>query len=465
MSYKKDDILSNYDVFPKVFAAGKEAQIRIRQTGARPVFEPETEYQFMICALDQGCPRNYPRTADFREIRLRSDAEGNFTFRHTFDREQEYFIRAFNDKAERILQLSVYCVEGGLAERYPFIGDLHMHTTMSDGRQHPTTVVSNYRRYGYDFMVVSDHGRYYPSLIARDYFKDLPIGLNIVPGEEIHLPPVHGHTNDVHIVNFGGEYGINALVEGTGTEDWAREKKMRAIRTENVPDVMTYAEFEEKMQALADEMDVPEDVEPTAAATYKWIFDEIRKANGLGIFAHPNWRSDVYQVPERFIDYMMEQRWFDAFEVLGGENYYEHNGFQTARYYDERAKGNVFPVVGSTDSHSSYESNRNAFICATMVFARKNERRDLIASIKEYYSVAIDTISTEFRLVGDKRLVRYACFLLKNYFPIHDELCYEEGRLMKQYATGTEEEKAEAAELLTLLGKRTERLLKKYFAF
>ena len=64
------------------------------------------------------------------------------------------------------------------------------------------------------------------------------------------------------------------------------------------------------------------------------------------------------------------------------------------------------------------------------------------------FSVAVDSISTEFRLVGENRFVRYGCFLLKNYFPLHDELCAEEGRFMKQYATGTPEEREEAAAVL-----------------
>ncbi|MBQ6020772.1 MAG: PHP domain-containing protein [Clostridia bacterium] len=465
MAYKKEDILNDFDIFPKVFAAGKEALIHIRQTGGRPVFAPDTEYGLTVCAMDQGRPRDYPRLSDFRDLTVKSDGAGDFAFRYTFDSEQEYLIRVFDGEGKRLVQLSVYCVEGELAERYPFIGDLHIHTTRSDGGQIPAVVTANYRKYGYDFMVVSDHGRYYPSLEARDFYKDLPIALNIVPGEEIHLPAVNGYRNDVHIVNFGGEYSINALIEGAATAERGKDLSARAIRENDVPDVMTVEEFMAKMQTIADTLDVPDDIEPTTIATYRWIFDEIRKGNGLGIFAHPNWLSDVYQVPERFTDYMMEQRFFDAFEVLGGENYFEQNGFQTARYYEERAKGNVFPVVGSTDSHSSYESNRNAFICATMVFARENERTELIRSIKDLYSVAIDTISAEFRLVGERRLIRYACFLLKNYFPIHDELCYEEGRLMKQYATGTEDEKKEAAQLLTILGKRTDRLLKKYFAF
>ena len=58
--------------------------------------------------------------------------------------------------------------------------------------------------------------------------------------------------------------------------------------------------------------------------------------------------------------------------------------------------------------------------------------------------MAVDTINEDYRLVGENRLVRYASFLMKYFFPLHDDLCFEEGRLMKQYAYGTDEEKEEA---------------------
>ncbi len=465
MAFPKNDELNNYDVFPKVFTVGKPAEIRIRPLGGRQALSPDTVYPIMICALDGGNPRDFPATGDFRAAEAKTAADCCASFTWTFESEQEYFIRFMDENGKKFLEFSVYCVAEDLAGRYPYMGDLHMHTTRSDGRQDPAVVCANYRRYGYDFTVISDHRRYWPSLEAIEAYKDVPIDLNIVPGEEVHLPAVDGKYSDVHIVNFGGEYSINALVESTATEEKGKDLSVRAIRTENVPDVMTLPEFEEKMQALAREISVPDTVDPLPAAMCKWTFDEIKKANGLGIFPHPNWRPNAYHVPEKFVDWLFETRPFDAFEVLGGENYYEQNGFQTARYYDEAAKGRRVPVVGSTDSHSSYESNRNAFICETVIFAPENERTALIEAVKSYYSVAVDTISAEFRLVGEMRFVRYGAWLLQHYFPLHDELCFEEGRAMKQYVTGSAEERAEAAALLKAVAGRTGRMLKKYFAF
>jgi len=464
MPFKPEDNLLNYDVFPKVFRCGKETEFHIRPLGLRPQFVPGERYRLIICALDQGNPSQYPVAADWREFDIICDDEGGFTWKHTFDTEQAYFLRFEDMDGKRINQFPVYAVADDLAGRYPFIGDLHMHTIRSDGSQKPAVVAANYRRNGYDFTVISDHRRYWPSLEAIDEYKDVPIEMTIVPGEEVHLPPVDGMQNAVHIVNFGGEYSINALTEGEAVDEKGTDPKYRSLYGK-CPDYMPKEEYDALMRRLISEADIPEGIDPYAAVCCKWIFDEIRKANGLGIFAHPNWIANVFHVPEVFTEYIMETQPFDAFEVLGGENYYEQNGFQTIKYYEDRAKGRRYPVVGSTDSHSSHESNRNSMICSTIIFTPECERTALIGAVKDFYSVAVDTISEEFRLVGESRFVRYGCFLLKNWFPIHDDLCIEEGRLMKQYVTGTESERAEAKALLTAINGRMKRLREKYFAF
>ena len=68
------------------------------------------------------------------------------------------------------------------------------------------------------------------------------------------------------------------------------------------------------------------------------------------------------------------------------------------------------------------------------------------------------------RLGVPQRMV-FACFLLQNFFPLHDELCFEEGRLMKQYAVGTPAEQEDAKRLLTAIHGRMRAQREKYFAF
>ena len=229
---------------------------------------------------------------------------------------------------------------------------------------------------------------------------------------------------------------------------------------------MSQDEFGAKMAELTAQIEVPDNVEAHAAAQLKWIHDEIRRANGLGIFVHPNWIDcSTYHTPTALNDWLVENKIFDAFEVLGGEDYFEQNGLQSIRYYEDMARGHKYPIVGSTDSHDATIENRIAFLCSTMVFSPENERCALIDSIKKLRSVAIDTLSKEFRVVGELRYATYACFLLQHYFPMHDDACFEEGRLMKQAVYGTEEEKEEAIKALGMMNGRMKRMREKYFAF
>ncbi len=453
--------LHYYDIYPKVFPAGKEVTVTVKPLGHHAEPENIDDLELQVCALEDGNPRHYPHRGNYVNVPFTYDGCVKFTY--TFPTEQEYYIRFINkNTGKKLVQLSVYALDGDLCGRYPLIGDLHMHTCRSDGRQAPAIVSANYRKHGYDFFAITDHHRYYPSLEAINAYKDVPIEFSIIPGEEVHLPDVApDHINDVHIVNFGGKYSVNGLLKDEYAEEFGYDIDKRRFEGFNCPEMITEDEYRAQVDALAATLDIPDGIEPFTYASCVWVFNHIRNAEGLGIFCHPYWISNVYQVPENITDYMLRTHPFDAFEVLGGENYYEQNGLQTHKYYEVLAKGyDKFPIVGSTDSHSSV-NNKNAYVASTMVFSPANERAAIIDSIKNFYSIAIDGISREFRLVGDFRLAKYANFLLKNYFPLHDDLCYEEGRAMKDYVCGVEG----AKETLEFINGRIQKQREKYFEF
>ena len=336
------------------------------------------------------------------------------------------------------------------------MGDLHMHSTMSDGKEHPYIVAANYRKFGYDFMALTDHRKFYPSLELMKFYEKLNLDIHFYTGEEIHLPG-----NDIHIVNFGGDYSVNGLLESS--DQFRCRGADPAWRSVNgvCPPVLTVPEYESQVRALADTLNIPAGIEAFPYASCVWILNHIKKANGLGIFAHPYWISNVFQVPESFTDYLFETHPFDAFEVFGGESYFEQNGFQAAKYYEFRERGIKVPIVGNTDSHGSTAYNPIMKTARTMVLARENTRDSLVDAIKTFYNVAIQDIGEHLEVLGDLRMMKYGWFLLTNYFPLHDELCFEEGRLMKAYACGDEEAGAE----LTRISGRMQRLREKYFLF
>ena len=444
-----------YDIFPLVFPIGKRVTFTITAPGARKPLSGE--YTVTVHDALAGATWEQFNAWNSTEYACKAGEDGTLHFDHTAPKEGEYFIRLSQD-GKQVVQLYVYALAEDLACRYPLRGDFHLHTSGSDGQQPPAVVCANYRKKGYDFIVITDHDRYYPSLDAIAAYQDVTLPLTILPGEEVHLPGTN-----VHIVNAGGLFSVNGLLpmKENYLETNGELSRRRFNDTVQPPNVYTMSEFWAEIEGLEKDLtanpDFPKTVDSRSYAVCLWAFDKIRLAQGLGIFCHPYWINDLYQITEDFTLYMLKTHPFDAFEVLGGENYYQQNGLQTAMYYEEYKHGRVHPIVGSTDSHNSVSSNRNYDLCSTIVFAKSNTREDILDSVREKYSVAVDTLSKEYRLVGEYRLQKYGAFLMERYFPLHDQACVIDGELMYQYAVGNA-----SKEEVELIGKRANALREKY---
>ena len=304
-----------------------------------------------------------------------------------------------------------------------------MHSHMSDGRESPGYVTGCCRRIGLDFMALTDHRQYAPSLEAQQAYAGIPIDLRIYPGEEVHPPD-----NPVHIINFGGSFSVNDLFEDRG-----------------------------RYQAEVDQIDqqlgtLPAGVNRYQYASCCWAFEKIRQGGGLGIFCHPYWfTGHRYSPAGALTSHLLETRPFDAYELLGGYDRQEvdSNTLQVARYYEERAKGNEIPIVGVSDAHGCETGSLFGWYY-TIVFSATLEHSDLVTSIKDLFSVAVEAIPGEsVRAYGPFRLVKYALFLLREILPQQDTLCLEEGRLMLAHLAGD----PSAAQMLeSLSGRTAERL-------
>lgn len=447
-------VFYDYDIYPKVFLGNRETTVTVQPLGRNSAFAADKTYTVQVLKVNQGNVRAYPERSGRTTLSLSPDGNGCLQITAYFEGEGEHYLNLL-DGDRCFATLSVYSLAADMAGRIPLRGDLHLHTCCSDGHDDPLNVVANYRGHGYDFMVISDHHRYYPSLETIRRYGDIS-DVAIIPGEEVHLP-----YNDVHYVNFGGTYSINALLIGSPNDERGGDDLAWRSLDGNAPARMTGEEYTAMIRERAAKVPLAHESERMSYAVMEWIYEHMQKNGGLGIFPHPYWLCQLMQLPEEYTEYIYRNKPFDAFEVLGGENYYSHNGFQTALYYDMRAKGYDYPVVGSTDSHnSSAENNRNSLICSTVVFAAENTREGLISAIKDKYSVAVDTISTEYRLVGDFRWVRYGSFLMENYFPIHDELCRAEGVYLRRYFAGDQQ----AAAVLAAMKGQLPAMQKKYFA-
>ncbi|MDD4743057.1 MAG: hypothetical protein PHN53_00525 [Eubacteriales bacterium] len=404
-------------LFPRIIPVRKTVDLKIRIAGG-PLFTqrqgnllcqalPCTVYAMglfesgPIANRDHVLPLKYDPNADVFRLQVNCPAEQEYRLR----------IRSAADGQDLVVaELSFYALEDDLFGRRPYKGDLHMHSNRSDGRDSPAHVAAACRRIGFDFMAVTDHRQYDPSIEARDAFRELPVDLAILPGEEIHAP-----SNPVHIVNFGGKSSINAMFQDPS--------------------------YEAAVDRIRRGLDLPDGVDPFVYASTFWIFDQIRRVGGLGIFCHPYWLSyspdqaQAAYISEALTSCLLERRPFDALELLGG--YHRHeveaNILQVTRYSAELARGLPLPIVGVSDAHGC-ETGKLFGWYYTVVFARSLDLPDLIGAVKDSFSVAVEALPGEtVRVYGPFRLVKLALFLLREVFPEHDRLCAGEGSLMQSW--------------------------------
>ena len=89
------------------------------------------------------------------------------------------------------------------AEGSWFKGNLHTHTTNSDGQMTPEQVVLRYRDAGYDFLSITDHG------VLTDTRELTRPDLLMIPGEEICMgSSERGRFNHIVGLNIDGEIPV-----------------------------------------------------------------------------------------------------------------------------------------------------------------------------------------------------------------------------------------------------------------
>jgi hypothetical protein len=405
------------DFYPKILPSGKTSVICINKSGDHLTFDNSITYTVRIYPKEELGSHENPAVIKAQPV------DGALNIQFNFSHEQEYCLVVSQDTEAAPIVLGeyhVYAVGEDLYHRRPYKGDFHMHSNRSDGQEPPAYVAASCRLIGLDFMAVTDHRQYDPSLEAIQTFSGLPIDLRIYPGEEIHPPD-----NAVHMINFGGSASINELF---------------------IKDELYTSEVNEIAGGL---LDLPEGWLRNQYASCVWCYQKIRSVGGLGIFCHPYWvfrRS--FNVPEALIARHFQGLPFDAFEVIGGYHRFEieSNRLQVARYYEERAQGKNIPIIGVSDAHGCDNGNLFGWYY-TIVFSSSTDLPDLIRSIKDLFSIAVEHLPNEAPgAYGPFRLVKYAHFILREVMPLHDALCAEEGKLMLLFLKGSSDVEAALAD-------------------
>ena len=399
----------NYAIYPSIIPANKQIEMIIAPTERAFVFNNGASYDLTVISInsDEVC---YHKPTTHKKFSVEAK-DGVIRFLYTFESEQEHII-LLNQEDKLLQEFHVFSLYEDLYELTALKGDLHSHTCRSDGKRDPAALAGYYREQGYDFFSLTDHNRYYFGGEIDEVFDGVNTGFTRVFGEEVH--PLG---SILHIINVCGTSSVCDLyikdIEGF-------EK--------------TIEEYKKKVPA-----NVPEQYKSRYAKAM-WSCDRIHETGGIAIYPHPYWRpgrSRMFHACDEFAVMMLKSGMFDAFELVGGM---KQDGINraVALWADLRAEGLKIGVVGSSDVH---EVVGDTFAnCYTICFARSNSREDIKDAILASNTVAVestgDESNREDRVYGSLRLVTYAQFLLKYYFPNRQRICQGEGVSMRAYSMG-----------------------------
>lgn len=232
-------------------------------------------------------------------------------------------------------------------------GNLHTHTTRSDGKLTPEEVMRLYKDKGYDFIALTDHHIYN----LKNF--DEGLGLTIIPGVETDthnlMPSGRGYSN-FHVVAIGP-----SKENGNGYE---QDEDITYINVKNSKEYQPY-------------------------------LDDMHKRNNLTIYCHPEWSS----TPARMFD---TQKGHTAMEIWNTTSVVNYDIDKDASYWDELLAQDIkIWGVASDDSHSEHTLGRG-FV---MVNA-ENDINSILEALKEgkFYS-STGPLIYDFYIENDKAII------------------------------------------------------------
>ncbi len=394
-------------ISPKVYKSHQKGTIRISVLGDE--YDLSIPAEIRIQAMEQYDIRHSkdycikePERYEYSQMKMVSDYVYEFDYEFTY--EQKYLI-SFRVPDVLRYESFVYSLDSDISELQVFRGDTHIHTNGSDGLEDPFTVACNYRRAGFDFIAVTDHHKMPPSVELKREIDPLTDEFTVFRGEEVHNKSM-GY---FHIVNFDGEISVNDIIETD--DDFVNSEIERIIKTHTFD----------------------EGADPYYCAYRIFISEQIRKGGGLAILPHPYWICcGEYNCQTNDLRYLLKNKHFDVFEVFGGcDKKWYGNNLQLSMWTELCADVGYISVVGASDSHTSYEGDGLFNRQFSLVFA--NDRKEIKKAIKDGFSVAVGKHGEgEYIAAGKFRLVKYARFLLDEYFPRYEKYTQTHAELLEK---------------------------------
>ncbi len=204
-------------------------------------------------------------------------------------------------------------------------GNIHAHTTISDGTKTPEELVELYKEAGYSFLSITDH-----SVVAKTAHLSEPDFL-LIPGEEICIG-----TSTV-----GTLYHIVAL---------------------GVDDTLPFRDFDHGLDPQR-------------------VIDKIKELGGIPILAHPYWSGLNHND-------MMQIKGYHGVEIYNTSCDYERNTGYSEPHIDGIIAAGKKPLIYATDDHHGAEmGNAPLDACVAWINVKAEELtvEGIMSAIKAGY--------------------------------------------------------------------------------
>ncbi len=210
-------------------------------------------------------------------------------------------------------------------------GNLHTHTTVSDGKFNPEQIIQMYERQNYDFLMISDHETY------SDYGKKIPTAMTMIPGYE-----ASGQKNP-HLKN-----SIYHLLVISKTTKSPIEHGTKFVKFDD-----------------------------SSSFAVQQFISNMREQGHIVILCHPHWSTLEY-------DEILKLNELTAVEIYNGASDVLHRVGDSTVCYDALIRnGSKLFAVATDDNHNGNYQEIDSFRGWIEVGAQSNSVEDIVSAIEE----------------------------------------------------------------------------------
>ena len=394
-----------FTLFPRIVPEDYTGSLRITGEYGHTRFTPGNRYEYQLSSMRWRAASPRKKGALTGNATAASDGALSIPFAPDIHGEWMLIIDAKEDKGKHLpANLGLFVMPREHYHLRPYIGELHAHSTGSDGREEPVYTAIRARRLGFDFFALTDHRNYQTSVDMKEKAVGL-LGnsMLLMNGEEMH-PDISDDEEDpgrnhlYHFVAAGHSRSVRDLFLEGGER--------------------TQSEVREIVKELEGQATVP-GLDLQWHGESIWKVRKAKELGGLTIFCHPYWawslNIDESDREQTFLDGEA-----DAVEVFSTA---DPSNIMSNRFHDAASGGGGYAAVGVSDGHR-WGPGTSMRQC-TFVLADSLTVEGIVQAVRSGMSLACEEVSGGDgipRIVGPLKLIDFAEFYFLRILPIKQRI-------------------------------------------